>query len=105
MKDLLDAKGLIIGSSVANNHILPPITKLLAELKSLKPLNKIGGFFGSYGWSKEAPVKELEGEIKEAGIKLSLPPLNVKYAPSPEELKQCFEFGKSFAAEIKKQQF
>jgi len=102
MKELLEAKGLLIGSSVANNHILPTVTKLLAELKSLKPLNKIGSFFGSYGWSKEAPVKELEAEIKEAGIKLSLPPLNVKYAPSPDELKQCFEFGRNFALELKK---
>src|SRR3989338_4690223 len=102
MKELLEATGLLIGSSVANNHILPTVTKLLAELKSLKPLNKIGSFFGSYGWSKEAPVKELEAEIKEAGIKLSLPPLNVKYAPSPDELKQCFEFGRNFALELKK---
>ena len=102
MKELLEAKGLLIGSSVANNHILPTVTKLLAELKSLKPLNKIGSFFGSYGWSKEAPVKELEAEIKEAGIKLSLPPINVKYAPSPDELKQCFEFGRNFALELKK---
>lgn len=102
IKELLETKGLLVGSSTVNNHILPTVAKFLAELKSLKPLNKIGSFFGSYGWNNDMSSKELETEIKESGIKMALPPLNIRYAPSPNELKQCFEFGKNFALEIKK---
>lgn len=103
IKEFLDAKGLLVGSSVVNNNILPTVEKFLYELKGLHPLNKISSFFGSYGWIKDGAVKSTEETLAEAGIKVALPSLNIKYAPDMDELKQCFEFGQKFALEVKKE--
>lgn len=102
IKEFLETKGLLIGSSVVNNNILPGVEKFLFELKGLRPLNKISSFFGSYGWMKDAAVKSTEESLKDAGIEVALPSLNIKYAPDADELKQCFEFGQKFALEVKK---
>lgn len=98
IKEFLDTRGILIGSSVINNGILPTVENFLFELKSLRPLNKIAAFFGSYGWMKEQALKYIEETMKEAGINIALPGLFVRYAPSAEELKQCFDFGQKFAA-------
>lgn len=103
IKELLYANGLLVGSSVVNSNILPGVEKLLHELKGLRPLNKAASFFGSYGWMKDIAVKSAEETLKEAGIKLALPSLNIKYVPDTDELKQCFEFGQKFALELKKE--
>ena len=100
IKKFLDAKGLLLGSSTINNDILPTVAKFACELKGLKPLNKIAGCFSSYGWAKDAAVKSLEAYLKEAGIELPLPSISLKYVPSPDELKQCFEFGRKFALAV-----
>ena len=102
IKEFLDTKGILFGSSVINNNILPAVEKFLFELGGLRPLNKIAAFFGSYGWMQEQAVKYAQEMIEKAGINLVLPPLNVKYVPNAEELKQCFDFGQKFALEVKK---
>lgn len=102
IKELLDTKGLMLGSSTVNSDILPTMAKFLYEIKGLRPLNKISACFGSYGWMKNAAVKTLEDKAKEAGMKIALPALDIKYVPDGNELKQCFEFGQKFALEIKK---
>ena len=86
---------------MVNNDILPTVEKFLFELKGLRPLNKIAAFFGSYGWMKEQAAQYVEGTMRQAGINIALPALNIRYAPAPEELKQCFDFGRKFALEVK----
>lgn len=102
IKKLLDAKGLLLGSSTINNDILPTAAKFLNEIKGLRPLNKLAGGFGSYGWMKDAAVKTIEDGLKDAGIRVLSSGLSIKYAPSADELKQCFEYGRKFALEVKK---
>lgn len=102
IKEFLDAKGLLLGSSTINNNILPTVAKFVSELKGLKPLHKIAGCFGSYGWAKDIVVKALEAQLKESGIQIPVPSINFRYVPSLEELKQCFEFGRKFALEVRK---
>ena len=102
IKKFLDAKGLLVGSSTVNNDLLPSVAKFLHELKGLRPLNKIGSCFGSYGWAKDIVVKAMENILKESGIQVVPSSLSFKYVPSESELKQCFEFGRKFALEVKK---
>ena len=97
---MLDAKGFVIGSSTHDNDMLPTIAGFLEFLKGLKPKNRIASVFGSYGWAGGA-IKEIETVIKDAGIELAQPGLGVKYAPNPEELNRCYEFGREFADKIK----
>ncbi|MBI3009217.1 MAG: flavodoxin domain-containing protein [Candidatus Omnitrophica bacterium] len=99
IKEMLDAKGDIIGSSTHDNNMLPNIAGFLEFLKGLKPKNRIGGVFGSYGWGGGA-VQRIENILKETGIEVIQPSLSAKYVPDDNEIKQCYEFGRYFANSI-----
>jgi flavorubredoxin len=91
--DALDARALVFGSPTLNNGVLPRMAGLLSYMKGLKPRNKIGAAFGSYGWSGEAVklinkyMEEMKFDIIESGIR-------VKYVPTHDHLKECVEMGK-----------
>ncbi|MFN3550654.1 MAG: FprA family A-type flavoprotein [Endomicrobiia bacterium] len=99
VKEMLDAKGYIIGSSTHDNNMLPVIAGFLEFLKGLKPKNRIGCVFGSYGWSGGA-TESIENFFKETNIEVVFPALNIKYTPNEEELKLCYEYGTNFAKKI-----
>jgi flavorubredoxin len=99
IKDMLDAKGFIIGSSTHDNDMLNNIAGFLEAFKGMKPKNRSAAAFGSYGWSGGA-VKEIEEVIKAAGVEFAQPSISVKYVPDESELKACYEFGVEFAKKI-----
>jgi len=99
IKDMLDAKGFLIGSSTHDNDMLPTMAGFLEFLKGLKPKNRVAAAFGSYGWAGGA-VASMEKELKEAGIDPQ-PSISCKYVPDEGETKKCYEFGKDFAAKVK----
>jgi len=99
IKEMLDAKGYIIGSSTHNNDMLTAIAGFLAFLKGLKPQKRIAAVFGSYGWAGGA-AKSIESVLKEAGIEIAQPSLAVQYVPTDEELRKCLEFGREFASKL-----
>jgi len=101
IKEMMDAKGFIIGSSTHDNDMLPTLAGFLEFLKGLKPKNRLACVFGSYGWAGGA-VQEIEGVLKEAGMELVQPSLTVKYVPNDDELNLCYEIGKEFAQKIEK---
>ncbi|AEF95990.1 FprA family A-type flavoprotein [Methanotorris igneus] len=93
IREILDAKYVLIGSPTLNQNVLPNIAKFLAYIEGLKPTNKIGVAFGSYGWMEMATEK-----IKEVFRKLNFEIvddecLKVKFVPKEEDLKKCYEFG------------
>jgi len=93
IKDLLSVKAIIVGSPTIHRDYLPTMATLLDEIRNLKPRNKIGAAFGSYGWSGEG-VKNLETKLREAGIDLVEQGVRVKYRATEEELAQCFALGR-----------
>ena len=97
---LLEAKGLLAGSSTVDNDMLPDVLSFLGILKGLKPKNKIAGAFGSFGWSGGA-VKNIESMLEEMKVEIFEPGISFKYVPTEEELNKCFEFGRRFAQKIK----
>ncbi|MFW6110503.1 MAG: FprA family A-type flavoprotein [Thermoproteota archaeon] len=101
LKELLEAKGILIGSSTINNGILPEVAPFLTDLQGLRPRNKLGAAFGSYGWGGGA-VKTIEGTMEKAGIEKTLSSLEIKWAPNTEELQRCLDFGSEFAKKVKK---
>jgi flavorubredoxin len=100
IKEMLDAKGYLIGSSTHDNDMLPNIAGFLEFLKGLKPKNRIASAFGSYGWAGGA-VKEIESVIKETGLEIIQPGISAKYVPDTGELKKCYDYGQDFANLIK----
>jgi flavorubredoxin len=101
IKDMLDSKGFMFGSSTHDNNMLPAMGGFLEFVKGLAAKNRIACVFGSYGWAGGA-IAEMEGVLKSARIDLASPSLGVKYNPEANDLKRCYEYGKNFAKIIKK---
>lgn len=100
IKEMLDARGFIFGSSTHDNGMLTTMAGFLDFVKGLKPRNRIAAAFGSYGWAGGA-VKQIEDIAKEAGLELVASGLQVKYMPDKDDLDKCFELGRNFAVAIK----
>ena len=100
IKEMLNAKGYLIGSSTHDNDMLHNLAGFLYFLRGLKPKNRIASVFGSYGWAGGA-VKSIEGMLKETGIDIAQAPISLKYMPDENENKLLYEFGTKFASKIK----
>ena len=59
MGDVLEAKFIFVGASTLNNNMMPTVAAFLTYMRGLKPKDRVGMAFGSYGWSGEA-VKQTE---------------------------------------------
>jgi len=101
IKELLETKGILIGSSTINNGVLPTLAPFLEELQGLRPRNKMAAAFGSYGWGGGA-VKTIEEKLVKAGMEIAAPALTVKWVPDNNEIQKCLEFGKEFAKKVTK---
>lgn len=99
IKEMLDSKGYIIGSSTHDNDMLPAIAGFLGFLKGSRPKNRVACVFGSYGWAGGA-VKSIENILKEAGIEIVQSSLAIRYVPDENETKQCYEYGRDFVKKL-----
>jgi len=98
--ELLETKGLLLGSATVNNGVLPTVAPFLREMEGLRPRNKIAAAFGSYGWGGGATAT-IEKALKGAGMELAAPAMTVKWVPDKTELQKCYEYGQEFAKKIK----
>ena len=100
MTAVLDAKAVIVGSPTLNNGVFPTVSDFLTYMKGLKPQNKIGGAFGSYGWSGEA-TKVIRKELAEMKFDLTEPDLRIQYVPDQAAIESCMAYGRKIAERIK----
>ncbi len=97
--EILDCRGILVGSSTINNGMLPPMAGFLAYMKGLRPQKKTGLVFGSYGWAGGA-CKAMLQELAATGITVPHPPFQVRYAPREEDLASVRDLGREFARSI-----
>ena len=100
IKEMLDAKVFVFGSSTHDNSILPNMAGFLEFVRGLAPKNRIACAFGSFGWAGGG-VRDIEKIIGASGMALLQPSIAFKYVPDDSELKVCFEFGKNIAEKAK----
>ncbi len=100
MGELLEAKGILVGSPTLHNDILPTLAPILSDFEVLKPKGKKAAAFGSYGWGGGA-VKRIQESIERGKMEIVMEPFTVKWVPTDEELKGAFEFGRAFAKAVK----
>ncbi|MFC1814751.1 FprA family A-type flavoprotein [Thermodesulfobacteriota bacterium] len=93
MTEVMEARAIIMGSPTLNNGLFPTISDFLTYMKGLKPKNKIGTAFGSYGWSGEA-VKLIRKELEAMEIKIVAPEIKIQYVPDKEGIEACFQSGR-----------
>ena len=93
MTDVLDAGAIIVGSPTLNNGLFPTVADFLTYMKGLKPKNKIGGAFGSYGWSGES-VRLVTEQLEAMKFDHIEPGLKIQYVPDSESIEACIEYGR-----------
>ncbi len=93
--------GFIVGSPTLAGHAPTQIQTALGVIISTAEKTKLGGAFGSFGWSGEA-VDMLENKIQDAGYQLGMETIRVKFKPTDEVLSQCEDAGEQFVAAVQK---
>ena len=93
--------GFIVGSPTLAGHAPTQIQTALGVIISTAEKTKLGGAFGSFGWSGEA-VDMLENKIQDAGYQLGMETIRVKFKPTDEVLGQCEDAGEQFVAAVQK---
>jgi flavorubredoxin len=101
MTEVFDAAAVLVGSPTHNNGILPGMANLLTYMKGLRPQNKLGAAFGSFGWSGEC-VKQLTQWLKDMNFEVVEPgSVKVKHIPTHETYQECVELGRAVGRAIK----
>jgi len=94
-----NSKGILLGSPTINKSMVKPMWDVLSVIDPMANMGKIAGVFGSYGWSGEG-IKMADTLLKQMGFKVPFEPISKKFFPSEETIKECIEFGRSFAKKI-----
>jgi NADH oxidase (H2O-forming) len=98
--DLIEeADGLIFGTPTINGDAVKPIWDLLSSLTVINIKTKLGGVFGSYGWTGEG-VPLVEDRLRGLKMRVPIPGLRVKLIPTDEEIQACHDFGLELAKEL-----
>ena len=98
--DVLDSKMILLGTPTLNNTMLPTMGKFLTYLKGLRPKNRIGFIFGSFGWGGQA-VGEVQKILKEIPMEIPFENININFIPDDKELLKTKEIGKKLAKYLK----
>jgi len=99
MTEVIDAKAIIVGSPTLNNQLFPTVADMLTYMKGLKPKNKIGAAFGSYGWSGES-VNLINKELEAMKFDIIDPGIKIQYVPDKKGKDACFELGRKIGKAI-----
>jgi flavorubredoxin len=90
---------IVVGSPTHNNGILPFVAGFLTYMKGLRPQNRLGAAFGSYGWSGEC-TKIINEWLKDMGFELPVEPCKTQYVPTHDVLKECASMGAALGAAL-----
>ena len=97
--DLNSSKLILIGSPTLNNTMLPTMGGFLTYLKGLRPKNRVGFVFGSFGWGGQA-VGEIENIIKSLNWEIPEKGININYVPDEDELENVKKIGKKLVKNL-----
>ncbi|MFW6122201.1 MAG: FprA family A-type flavoprotein [Petrotogales bacterium] len=99
IRDIWEFEAAVFGSCTYNTELFPPMKLLLAELSNRMIKNKILGLFGSYSWSSGA-FQELKSFQESSKWKLVEPTLEIRHAPTQDELSTLKKLGKNVAKKL-----
>lgn len=95
--EIVISDAILVGSPTINQNTLLPVYKLFSLINPLRDRSKIGGSFGSYGWSGEAP-KIISDTLRNLKLRVFDDSATLKFSPGENEISALMEFGKRFAA-------
>ena len=95
------SQAVIVGCPTINQNILLPIYKLFAIISPIRDKGKLGGAFGSYGWSGEAG-KLIGSSLENLKLNMVGEGVFIKFTPHEDEFRKCFEYGEQIGRELLK---
>ena len=98
--DVISSRLVLLGSPTLNNTMLPTMGGFLTYLKGLKPKNRIGFVFGSYGWGGQA-VGEIENILKDLSWDMPVEGINLNFVPDEKELADVKKTGNKLGKYVK----
>lgn len=101
MTDVLDSAAVVVGSPTLNNQMFPTVADVLTYMKGLKPTGRIGGAFGSYGWSGES-VRLVAAELEAMKFQMIDAGPRIQYIPAGDDIEACVEYGKKIGEAVLK---
>jgi flavorubredoxin len=93
---IIMADGVLVGSPTINQNTLLPVYKLFALINPIRDKGKLGGAFGSYGWSGESPNIILEN-LRMLKLKIYDETAAFKFSANNLKKDSLREFGRKFA--------
>jgi flavorubredoxin len=100
MTHVLEARGIAVGSPTLNSHIFPTVAGALAYIGGLRPRNRLGLAFGSYGWGKQG-VAEVADAVTKLGWEMPVEQVTVQWIPGEADLAAVRQAGAQFARAVK----
>ncbi len=100
MHELLDSRAIILGTPTLNNGVFPTMADITTYIKGLRPVDRLGAIFGSYGWSGGG-VQAIRTLLQGSSIHLPFPDLQVQYLPQAADIAKCRDWGRSIAQRVK----
>ena len=97
--ELTDADGVILGSPTHNTKPSQAMKRLLSGLSKVPLKGRVGGAFGSYGWSGEAPgimVQALKGQ----GVRVVGGAVRARRTPGTSDLAKCRDLGRAVSESV-----
>ena len=99
---IITADGIIIGSPTINQNTLFPVYKLFSLINPIRDKGKLGGAFGSYGWSGESPKIIIEN-LRLLKLKIFEDIPAFKFSPMNDKAVLLKEFGRKYAVKFREE--
>ncbi len=93
------SSAIIVGCPTINQNILLPVYKLFAVISPIRDNRKIGGAFGSYGWSGEA-ARLINSTLSNLKLNVHGDGVFVKFTPHEDEFAICYAYGKEIGEKL-----
>jgi len=94
--EVLDAGAVAVGSSTLNRSMMPTAAAVLTYLEGLRPVDRAGLAFGSYGWGTGGP-EGIQQWLERMKWEAPQRPIKSQYRPTEEVLDECRQAGARLA--------
>jgi len=95
-----DFDALVLGSATYHGEMMQSMKTFLFSLENLNLAGKVGGSFGAFGWSGEAPGRIFDTMKNLFGMEMVGGPLRVKSASESGAAKTAEDYGRQIAAKL-----
>jgi len=98
--DLAGYDAYVFGSGTYHGEMLPQMKRLLFLAEKVNLRDKVGGAFGAFGWSGEAPDRIFNTMHHILGMNMVSGPLRLKSAKKQDDQEKAREYGRQIAKRL-----